>query len=235
MARQRHTANSIKRERAAQREEKHLADLRFLSKRGRRPDPDNYKAVARAARLLRARESLEKHYTQRVSKDKRELLKSRGFHTTKKGVVIDGPRDARRKRISGAKMSVLKDGTVKWSVGQRRDFIYGMTKTEKKAFAANPELFTKQILERLRASNPTLKGIRPSRIQTRIQWGSFQATKDFAPRHFARMKSGEAIIKNEAIPGNGRSARDVLTGLHFVVHVPVKRKKVKHDKRKKHA
>jgi hypothetical protein len=223
MARRRHETNSSKRARELQREEQHLSDLRFLSKRGKRPDPDNYKAVRRVAQELRQREALEKNYSHRASKEQRDVLKARGFHTTKRGVVIDGPRDSRRKKIAGAKMSIQKGGIVKWSVGQRRDFVYGFTKAEKKAYAKNPELFTKNILARLRKANPTLKAVRPSRIQTRLQWGAFQGTKDFAPSYFTK-KYFESVSPEDESKGRKSKRLDKLTGLHFVVHVPAERK-----------
>src|SRR3970040_2614594 len=113
MARRRkRITDSIKRQR---REQEMLADLRYLSKRGKRPDPTNYKAVARAARELRQRDALEKHYSRRATKRQRAELNAHGFHTTKRAVVIDAPRDRNRKKIPGAKMSVLKGGVVKWS------------------------------------------------------------------------------------------------------------------------
>lgn len=235
MARRRHDSDSIKRERAAQREQNHLADLRFLSKRGKRPDPDNYPAVKRAARELRSREALENAYSHRVNKSQREILKKRGFHTTKSSLVIDGPRDSRRRKIPGAKMEVLKDGLVKWSAGQRRDFIYGMTKEERKEFAKNPELFTQKILARLRKKNPTLKAAKPSRIQSRLQWGAFQGTKDFAPSFFTKHYFANISPEDET---KGRKSKrlDKLTGLHFVVHVPKPKAKPKRGSRarKKH-
>lgn len=226
--------DSIKLARDAQRERRHLSDLRFLSQRGKRPDPDNYKAVARSAHEIRQREALEKNYTRPAGKKTRDLLKSRGFHTTKKGVVIDAPRDSRREKIKGAKMSILKDGTVKWTVGQRRDFIYGMTKKEKKEFAKNPDLFTKKILHRLRETNPTLKRIKPSRIQSRLQWGAFQATKDFSPRYFTKQYFAD-ISPEDKTKGRRTKRLDKLTGLHFVVHIPKPRtkKRSKYAKRSK--
>lgn len=223
MARTRHKRNSSKISRATQREENHLADLRFLSKRGRRPDPDNYAAVRRAARELRQREALEEHYSRKVGKKQREELKARGFHTTKRAVVIDAPRDARRKKIPGAKMQVLKGGVVKWTVGERRDFIYGMTKKEKKEFARDPELFTQKILKRLREQNPTLKKIRPSRIQKRLQWGAFQGTKDFAPSYFTKQYFAD-VSPEDTTKGRKSKRLDKLTGLHFVIHIPRTRK-----------
>lgn len=236
MARRRHEADSSKRSREMQREERHLADLRFLSKRGERPDPDNYKAVCRVAQELRQRDALESHYSHRASKSQRETLKDRGFHTTKNSVVIDGPRDSHRKKISGAKMSIQKDGIVKWSVGQRRDYVYGFTSDEKKAFANDPALFTRNVLARLRKKNPTLKRVPPSRIQTRLQWGAFQASKDFSPNYFTRnIKSAGASPEDKSGKGNEKRALDKLTGLHFVVHIPVKRKTKRRSNAKRRA
>lgn len=236
MTRRRHGSDSIKRARSLQRERRMVEDLRFLSKRGKRPDPTNYRAVTRAARELRNREALEENYSRRVPKRQRETLKARGFHTTKTAVVIDSPRDSRRRKIKGAKMDVLKDGTIKWTVGERRDFIYGMTKKEKKEFARDPELFTQKILKRLREKNPSLRKVKPSRIQKRLQWGAFQATKDFAPSYFTKQYFA-SISPEDETKGRRTKRLDKLTGLHFVIHIPKPRKQkrganVKRKKRK---
>jgi hypothetical protein len=200
-------------------QEQHLANVRYLTKSGKRPDPSNVRSVARQASELRRREALERNYTRKVTPRQRDQLRERGFHVSKRGVVIDGPRDSRRKPIAGAKMNVLKDGTVKWTVGQRRDFVVGLSSKDKKAFAKDPELFTKEILRRLRETNPTLKKIRPARIQKRLQWGAFQATKDFSPQHFTKQYFS-MIAPEERTRGGKEKRLDKLTGLHFVIHIP---------------
>jgi hypothetical protein len=231
MARRRHETHSSKSAREHQREQKAIADLRLLSKRGVRVDPTNNRAIATKARELRQRDALVKNYGKTVDKKTAAKLKERGFMVEGRKVVIDVPRDRNRKKIRGAKMDVLKDGTVKYAVKQRRDYIVGMTKTERKAFAKNPELVTQQILKRLRDANPTLKKMRPSRIQTRLQWGAFQATKDYSPSYFTKHYFA-TISPEDRREGRKNPRLDKLTGLHFVVHIPQKRK-AKHGGKKR--
>ena len=159
-------------------------------------------------------------------------LQRHGFRTTKKGrgygVVVDGPRDARRRPIKGAKVEVLKGGVVKTSVKQRRDYVYGFTKNEKKAFARNPEAFTAKKLRELRELFPSLA--RSRKPQVRLQWGAYQATKDFAPNYFTS-RYFEKFASHRPAKGKKRPKKiDTLTGLHIVIHVP---KKKAHGKTKR--
>lgn len=232
MAGKRHNSNSKPVARNVQREQRHLENVRYLTRSGKRPDPSNVRAVARAARELRQREALERYYSHKVTKRQAEQLRERGFHVSKRGVAVDAPRDAQRKKIKGARVRVTKDATVVWSVGQRRDYIVGLTKKEKKAFAENPELVTKQILARLRKKNKTLARFKPSKIQKRLQWGAFQATKDFSYSYFN--KNYFATPSPEDRRAKKKTPRlDKLTGLHFVVHLPTPKRKGKRAKKGK--
>ena len=164
-------------------------------------------------------------------------LQEHGFRTTKKGrgygVVVDGPRDSRRRPIKGARVTVERGGVVKIAVKQRRDFVYGFTKREKKEFARDPESFTKKKLAELRKQFPTLA--RSRKPQVRLQWGAYQATKDFAPSYFTS-KYFEKIANPHRRPPKGKKRPkkiDTLTGLHIVIHIPRKKNaKTKGRKRK---
>lgn len=228
------TSKSAARKHRAIAPEQHLKNVRYLTRSGKRPDPSNVRAVSRQAAELRRRQALEDHYSHKVNRRERSILKERGFFIGKRGVVVDGPRDVRRRPVKGSKFDVLKDGTVKWSVGQRRDFIYGFTAKEKKEFAKNPELFTQKILKRLREKNPTLKREKLSRIQKRLQWGAFQATKDFSPSFFTTKYLIETSPEDKR-KGIRKKRIDRLTGLHFVVHIPKPSKARKRQKRKQNA
>jgi hypothetical protein len=180
-------------------------------------------------------------YTPRIPKElerpatarQRDELKKHGFRTTKKGVIVDGPRDKNRQPIKGAKLEVLKGGVIKTSVKQRRDFIYGFTRQEKREFAKNPGAFEAKKMKELESLFPSLK--KAKKKQIRLQWGAYQATKDFAPsyftaRYFAAVSPEEVrkVGKKKAKP-----RADKLTGLHIVIHVPTKKaKRAKGRKRK---
>lgn len=159
-----------------------------------------------------------------TSREQRDDLKRHGYTVNTTGVYLDQPRDKERKRIPGAKLEIQKGGIVKWSVGQRRDFIVGFTPKEKKEFAKNPEAFTAFKLQELIASHPqTFKKIRkPPNV--RLQWGAYQAQKDFAPNYFAKIYPN--FDKTRANKRT-REARDRLVGLHVVIHIPKKRKRTK--------
>lgn len=173
----------------------------------------------RARDARRASERVPKELERPATKRQREELKAHGFRTTKRGVIVDGPRDKRREPIKGAKLQILKGGVIKTSVGQRRDFIYGFTKKEKREFAKDPAAFQKKKLAELRVMFPTLK--RARKPQIRLQWGAYQATKDFAPSYFTAQYFA-AVSPEEIRKAGKRNARpraDKLTGLHIVVHV----------------
>lgn len=187
---------------------------------------------ARAARD--AREKIPKHIERAVpDKSTRRTLARHGFRTTGKGVVIDGPRNRKREPIKGARVKVMSHGTVKTSVGQRRDFIYGFTAKEKREFAKDPGGFQKKKLTELERIFPSLRAARKK--QVRLQWGAYQATKDFTPTYFSAKYF--ASISNEEIRKVGKKHAtprlDKLTGLHIVIHVPKKKgKRAKGGKKK---
>lgn len=172
----------------------------------------------------RAAERIPKELERPATKAQREELRRHGFRTTKRGVIVDGPRNKRREPIKGARLEILKGGVIKTSVGERRDFIYGFTRKEKREFAKNPAAFEKKKLAELRSIFPTLKKAR--RPQVRLQWGAYQATKDFAPSYFTA-KYFSTISPEEVRKVGKKNARpraDKLTGFHIVVHVHAKRK-----------
>lgn len=220
----------------------HVEKLRYLSKRGVRiSDPTNTRAVAQKYRQVRDPKNYKYRSLRGVPPDmirkatpkQKAEARSHGFHVTPKGVVIDGPRDRRRNPIKGARTKVHRGGVVSQSVGQRRDFIYGFTKAEKKKFAKDPAAMEKEILARLRKMFPTLAKSRKPQI--RLQWGAYQATKDFAPsyftaRYFATISPEETrkVGKKKAKP-----RIDKLTGFHIVIHVPKKKAKRQHGRKKK--
>jgi len=162
----------------------------------------------------------------RADKKTRDEAREHGFHTTQKGVVLDGPRDKRRDPIKGSRVRMLRGGVAQISVGQRRDFIYGFTRKEKQQFAADPGSMEKTILERLRSRFPQLK--RARKPQVRLQWGAYQATKEFSPSYFTSKYF--AGVAPEEIRREGSKAKprlDKLTGFHIVIHVPKKSPKGK--------
>lgn len=231
MARRRHQSkpNSSTPPRRS-REQIHIDKVRFLTKTGKRPDPSNVRQVARQYAAARRRAALEQHYTKPATKAQRELLKKKGFFTTKKGVVIDGPRDAHRQKIKGSRFEILSDGTIKFSIKQRRDYIVGLTAKEKKQFAADPHLFTQSIVKRLREKYPSLKGTRP---EVRLQWGAFQGTKGFSPHYFSKMYFAAISPEEqrEQPRGKRKPRLDKLTGIHVVIHIP--KKKAKRGRKRK--
>lgn len=207
----------------------HADKLKFISQYKRVSDPTNKKSVDRQYQTLK---KFPLYLQRSASESQRRELKKRGFFVTQRGVIIDGPRDTRRKPIRGAKLSIQSDGTIKWSIKNRRDYIIGLTRAEKKEFARNPNELIKRKLEELKAKNPTLRN--KKNIQIRLQWGAYQATKDFSASHFT---------KRYATTEKQTAAHDRLTGLHFVVHQHTKKPSmehltgihitVKHGKRKK--
>lgn len=190
-----------------------------------------------AARIEKARKQrdaerkaarIPKGMERRADKATRAELAKHGYRTTKRGVLVDGPRDARSNPIKGSRVKVLRGGVVQTSVGERRDFIYGMTKAEKKRFAKNPEAMEKEIETRMRERFPLLRHVR--KIQTRLQWGAYRATKDFAPSYFTSRYFSQLATHRPAKGKKRPKKIDTLTGFHFVVHV---RRKKKNGKKKK--
>lgn len=162
------------------------------------------------------------HLVHSAGAKQRAELKQHGFPTTKKGVAVDAPRDKTRARIPGAKFEIQSGGWVKWSVGQRRDFIYGMTDADRADFAFNPEAFIAQKQDELIESHPaTFRKIRRA-PQVRLQWGAYTATKDWSISEW--MRAYPKWDKARA-PKRTSAARDRLVGIRFIVHIPKKRKR----------
>lgn len=160
--------------------------------------------------------------------------KQRGFRVEKDSVVVDGPRDSRRKKIKGSRVRVIGKGVVQTSVGQRRDYIIGFTKKEKQDFAAFPEPFIENKLLQLEKIFPSLRHRRNR--QVRLQWGAYQATKDFAGNYFTAKYFATVSPEDKRRDGKKAGPRaDKLTGLHIVVHIPKKKKTKKKTKGKKRA
>ncbi len=228
MARDRHHGkNSTAPQRIA-----HEEKLRRLSHAGIQVDPTDRRATARAFVKWQNSKHVPRDLERRADKPTRDELKHHGYYVTKRGVVIDGPRDSRRKPIKGSRVRVMKGGVIKTSVGQRRDIIYGFTKKEKRAFAKDPEGFTKSKLAELMSRFPVLRG---KKKQVRLQWGAYRATKDFSPNYFntkyLTTPSPEEIRR--VGKKKARPRADKLTGLHIVVHVPKKKGNRKHGRKKK--
>lgn len=186
----------------------HEQKLAFISQYKRVSDPFNYRSVDKQYRTYK---KFPLYLQKSANKEQRTELKKRGFFVTEKGVIIDSPRDARRKQIKGSKFQILEGGVIKYSTKQRRDYIIGFTKKEKKEFASDPKGFVARKEKEFRKQHPNLK-IR-GKLQTRLQWGAYQATKDFTPTSFSnRYPYIESKVKGQAI-------QDRMTGLHIVVHV----------------
>lgn len=168
----------------------------------------------------------------RADAQTRREAKAHGFDVTKRGVIVDGPRNKKREPIKGSRVRMLRGGVARITTGQRHDFVVGFTAEEKAAFARDPAAMEKNILDRMRARFAILRNKR--NVEVRLQWGAYQATKEFTPTYFTpRYFAG---ISPEEIRREGkRRARprlDKLTGFHFVVHV--RKKKRKNAKRRKH-
>lgn len=196
----------------------HEEKLNFLSQFKRIDDPTNKRSVSAQYNALKR---VAPYLHREASPEAVAQAKKRGFFTTEKGIVVDGPRDGRRNPIPGAKFRLTKDGTAVWSVNSRRDFIVGLTRAEKKEFAKHPSEFVEKKLSELRETIPTLRGVPRSKIQVRLQWGAYQGTKDFSPNEFARLTTFQQFRAMHGV-GRKRKASDVdrLTGLHIVVHLP---------------
>ena len=116
-----------------------------------------------------------------------------------------------RKPIPGAKVDILKGGVVRFKKGKREDHIHGFTEAEKKEFAHDPKVYVAQREKAFRAEMKR-RGIKVKDLQVRLQWGAYQATKDFSPNAFTgRYPYIESKVKGAAV-------LDRMTGLHFVIH-----------------
>jgi hypothetical protein len=182
---------------------------------------------ARRARTARRKsERIPRELERPATKAQRDELRAHGFRTTKRGVVVDGPRNKISRPIKGARVRVLSGGVVQTSVKQRRDYIYGFTKAEKREFAKNPGAFEQKKLAELEKRFPYLARFRRKR-QIRLQWGAYRATKDFAPSYFTATYF--ATVAPETLRKKGKKGArpriDNLTGFHIVIHVPQPGKK----------
>jgi hypothetical protein len=165
-------------------------------------------------------------FKRRVTREQRNELRRHGFKVNKTGIYLDSPRDKTRKKIKGARMSVLRGGIVKWSVGRRRDFIVGFTAKEKKEFARDPEAMVARKEAELIRKHPQTFRRAVSAPRVRLQWGAYQATKDFSPYEldlrYPFLASERPRKKRD------REAKDRLVGLIFITYVKrAKRKKKK--------
>lgn len=206
----------------------------MASKRQRK---NTTKAESRAtiARRARVPESMLRKVPGRTKSERaeqRKEFKKHGFRVAGNYVVVDGPRDRKRKPIKGAKVELLKGGIVKITAGKRRDYIVGFTKKEKQDFAVFGEGFAENKYKYLQKIFPTLKRVK--KPQTRLQWGAYQATKDYAPSYFTNKYFASVSPEDRRREGKQAGPRaDKLTGLHFVVHVrSTKKKKSKANKSK---
>lgn len=186
--------------------------LAFVSKRERVPDPYNRRAVVKRYKALK---SFPLDLQKPATKAQRTGLKKRGFFTTGKGVIVDGPRDAKRKPVKSRRFKVLANGDgVKWTVNGRRDYIIGLTDAERSEFAVDPGGFIKRHRAMMRSKYRDFRNARD--VQTRLQWGAYQATKDFNENYFTRRYP---YIDS---PVKGKKVLDRLTGIHYVIHLPRK-------------
>lgn len=189
----------------------HAEKLRFLSQYKRVSDPTNIRSVAKQYATFKR---FPLYLQKTANKEQRAELRKHGFFTTDKGVIIDIPRTAKREPIKGMKFDVLKGGVVTYRNGSRRDYIVGFTKAEKKEFAKDPAKFSDEFEKKWRKK--IVGWVAPKKIrdfQLRLQWGAYQATKDFSPRSFSgRYPYIESMVK-------GKAVQDRMTGFHIVVHV----------------
>jgi hypothetical protein len=181
--------------------------------------------------------SLEKkrlvHLRQPATKEQRAELRTRGYIVNHKGIILDRPRDKDRKQIPGAKMSIQTGGVIKWTVGQRRDFILGLTTAERKEFEKDPEKLIDRKLKALRESHPkTFKGLK-QKPRVKLQWGAYASRMEFSPHEFARkyplwakwLKAHGRKFPESVGRVKTAQAKDRLVGLHIVIHVPRRKKK----------
>ena len=194
----------------------HAEKLALVSKYKRVSDPTNKRSVAKQYRTLKA---FPLDLQKPANKAQKKELRKRGFFTTDKGVVVDGPRDSRRRPVKARRFAVIGKGEgVKWTVNGRRDYIIGLTPAERKAFAADPKVFLKAHRKMMRETYPDFRKARD--IQVRLQWGAYQATKDFAPSMFW---TSDTLGREQKLMKHGKT--DKLTGLHYVIHLPRKQRK----------
>src|SRR5215831_476154 len=156
----------------------HAERLQFISQYARVDDPTNRHAVEKQYKLYR---KFPLYLQKSATKNQITDLKAHGFFTTHKGVIVDGPRDARRKPIPGVRFNILKAGVVSYSVKSRRDYIQGFTLEEKQRFAENYKKVVDEAEAAFRKKHRLSKKVD---VQIRLQWGAYQATKDFSAGYF---------------------------------------------------
>lgn len=200
----------------------HAQKLAFVTRFKRDIDPTNERKVAEQYRLLKRASYL--HH--KASRAQIKELKARGYFTTDKGVMIDRPRHVSGKHIPGARIEIQRGGIVKQTVNERRDLIIGFTPQEKQAFALDPQSVIGRIIEEMRKRREV--GSR-KKIQVRLQWGAYRATKDFSPALF--WLSTSPLGKKSRESKNYRQRREIasdrLTGLHLTYFVRRKKGKKK--------
>lgn len=226
MARRAPTKRSISH--SARRAKSHVDKLRTLSSIGVRVDPTNKRAVTKKYREL---SKFPPHLFHKANKDDRERLKKKGFFVTDKGVIIDGPRDRKRKPIATRRFDITSYGDIKWSVNGRRDYIVGLTPKEKIEFAKDTKAFIKKHRALMRERYPDFR--EASDIQVRLQWGAYQATKDFVPGREIQTGGKDTdkqfrLLRREKTGGKN----DILTGLHYVIHVTKKTRQKRRKRRR---
>jgi len=200
----------------------HAEKLRFISRLETVRDPTSRTSTTRQYNLLK---NLPLRFTRKIRAKDRKDLRERGFTVTKKGLIIDGPRDSQQHRIPSSKLRINKKGVVVWSVKQRRDYIIGLTIEEKKEFARNPLEFQKKKLKELRKRFPEFRKGKRSKVH--LQWGSYGATKEFAIDEIITTESWKQFVRIILNKHPKRKDTDILTGLHIVVHVPKPRSRKK--------
>lgn len=184
------------------------AEFTEAQKRVIRREYDKYKHVS-------------KKMLHKVSAPKKRLLKEKGYTVTTKGVILDAPRTALGKRLKGSRMTVLKGGIVKESVRERRDYIIGMDKKQRRKFAVDPKSFVKELLKH--AKSPALRKSKKQYI--RLQWGAFSGRIDYKLENLAD------YFLDEKGKIKGRLIKN-LTGIRIITYVEKTKKRKKRAKGK---
>lgn len=168
----------------------------------------------RIARLWEKYKSFSPKMLRKVTPKTRDDLAAKGFQVTRKGVILDAPRTPLGKRLKGARVSVLKNGIIKESVGDRRDYIIGLDKKQRRAFALDPKKFLKDLQDKTRSKN--IKKFKKHYI--RLQWGAFSGRIDYKIENLAdyflddKGKLKRGLLKN-------------LTGIRIITYDETKKRK----------
>lgn len=158
----------------------------------------------------------------KVSPEKKKILKDKGYTVTTKGVILDAPRTALGKRLKGSRMSVLKGGVIKETIKDRRDYIIGLNKNQRREFAKDPKRLVKELLKH--SKSPALRKTKKQYI--RLQWGAYSGRIDYKLENLAQYFLDEkGKIKGHLIKN--------LTGIRVITYVEkTKRKKAKRKRRR---